>query len=146
MILNENNKNEEKLFRNKWSNKPVIIEVRSAHNYGGYSPDASLRKNFVKKTKRYPCYHLWASPAIHWNGDVSVCCNDWGRKALLGNIKKQTLHEIWNCEKLKQYRQYHLQGLYGKVPLCGRCDTWTMYENIFFNWQKKRRQYQNDKD
>jgi len=137
MIINEDNKNEEELFKNKWQNKSLIVEIRPAHNYGGYTPGVSFRKNIIKKTKQYPCYHLWLSPAIHWNGDVSICCNDWGRKALLGNIKTQTMHQIWNSEKLKQYRQYHLKGLYGKVPLCGKCDVWTMYEDIFFSWQKK---------
>lgn len=137
MIINEDNKNEEKLFRNKWRNKPVIIEVRPAHNYSGYTPSASFRKNVVRKIKRHPCYHLWLSPAIHWNGDVSICCGDWGRKTLLGNVGNQTMHQIWNSEKLKQYRQYHLKGLCEKVPLCGQCDVWTMYGDIFFGWQKK---------
>jgi len=137
MILNKNNKNEKKLFKDKWKNQPLIVEVRPAHNYGGYTPEVSFRKNVVKKIKRYPCYHLWLSPAIHWNGDVSICCDDWGRKALLGNVKNQTMHQIWNSEKIKQYRQYHLKGLYEKVPLCEKCDVWTMYEDIFFNWQKK---------
>ncbi|MFH0906930.1 MAG: radical SAM/SPASM domain-containing protein [bacterium] len=139
MIVNKNNKNEEKLFKNKWKNQPLIVEARPAHNYGGYTPEASFRKDIIKKTKRYPCYHLWLSPAIHWNGDVSVCCDDWGRKALLGNIKNQTIHQIWNSEKIKRYRQYHLKGLYEKVPLCGKCDVWTMYEDIFFDWQKKKK-------
>jgi len=137
MIVNKDNRDEVDLFKRKWKNKPLNVEIRPSHNYGGYVPDASLRKSSVKKTKRHPCYHLWLSPAIHWNGDFSICCNDWGRKSLLGNIKNQTVHQIWNSEELKQYRQYHLKGLYEKVPLCGKCDVWTMYEDIFFNWQKK---------
>jgi len=137
MILSEYNKNEEELFKNKWKNKPLIVEVRQAHNYGGYKPDVSLKKNIVRKTKRYPCYHLWLSPAIHWNGDVSICCDDWGRKTLLGNVKNQTIHQVWNSKKIKQYRQNHLRGIYEKVPLCEKCDVWTIYEDMFFNWQKK---------
>lgn len=137
MILNKDNKDTEKLFISKWKNKSVTTEVRPAHNYGGNKPDISLRKDVIKKTEKYPCYHLWFSPAVHWNGDVSICCNDWGRKALLGNIKNQTMHQIWNSKKIKQYRQYHLKGLYEKVPLCAKCDVWTMYEDIFFKWQKK---------
>jgi len=133
MILNEDNKNEEELFKNKWKNKPVILEIRQAHNCAGNKPDVSL----IKKTKKYPCYHLWFSPAIYWNGDISICCGDWNKKALLGNIKNQTMYQIWNSEKIKQYRQYHLKGLYGKMPLCAKCDIWTIYEDIFFNWQKK---------
>ncbi len=134
MVLSKDNINEKEIFKNKWKNKPVILEIRAAHNFGGYRPKSSLRKN---KTKRYPCYHLWLSPAIHWNGDVSICCDDWGKKTVLGNLKNQTMHQIWNSKKIKQYRKFHLKGDYHKVPLCEKCDVWTMYEDIFFNWQKK---------
>ena len=133
MILNKDNITEKKIFENKWKNKPIVLEIRAAHNFGGYCPEASLIK---KQTKRYPCYHLWLSPAIHWNGDVSICCDDWGRKTVLGNVKNQTMRQIWNSKKIKQYRKSHLKGNYHQVPLCEKCDVWTMYEDIFFNWQK----------
>lgn len=137
MVLNKDNINEKNVFESKWENKPVIVEVRTAHNFGGYSQESSLRKEQIKKIKRYPCYHLWLSPAIHWDGDVSICCDDWGRKTVIGNVKNQTIHQIWNSKRIKQYRQSHLKGKYNQVPLCQKCDVWTMYEDIFFNWQKK---------
>lgn len=134
MVLGKNNINEKKIFEDKWKNKPIVLEIRAAHNFGGNCPEASFIKD---KKKRYPCYHLWLSPAIHWNGDVSICCDDWGKKTVLGNIKNQTIQEIWNSKKIKQYRQSHLKGNYHQVPLCEKCDVWTMYEDIFFDWQKK---------
>lgn len=131
MIMSDINKGEEELFKNKWQNKNVNIEVKSLHNYGGYTPSSNARQKKISQIKRYACYHLWFSPAIHWNGDISICCNDWGRETLLGNANQQTIHEIWNSEKIKTYRKYHLEGAYGKVPLCGKCDVWSTYEDIF---------------
>jgi len=136
MIVNKDNQNEINLFKKKWKNKPLNVEVRPSHNYGGYVPRISLRRKSNKR-KRYPCYHLWFSPAIHWNGDFSICCNDYGRKALLGNTKDQSVYQIWNSKKLREYRRAHLKGRYHKVPLCQNCDVWTMYEDVFFKWQKK---------
>lgn len=137
MVIDKNNQGEEELFKSKWKNQPVIADVRPAHNFGGNMPDVSQRKEAVKKMKRYPCYHLWLSPAVHWNGDVSICCDDWGKKALIGNAHHQTIHQIWNSQKIKEYRKYHLKGEYDEIPLCSGCDVWTMYEDIFFNWQKR---------
>ncbi len=137
MVLNKDNFDEKKIFEKKWKNKPVISEIRDAHNFGGYSKEFSLRKGQTKKIKRYPCYHLWFSPAIHFNGDFSICCDDWGKKTVLGNVKNQTINQIWNSKKINQYRQAHMRGKYDKVPLCQGCDVWTMYQDIFFDWQKK---------
>lgn len=130
IIVSETNKEEGKIFEDKWKNKGVNVEVRPLHNYGGYTKiDSKNKQN--KKIKRYPCYHLWFSPAIHYNGDVSICCNDWGRVTHLGNAKKQTINEIWNSEKLKKFREHHRKHEYSKVPLCEECDVWSTYEDIF---------------
>lgn len=137
MIVNKNNAGEVEMFKNKWEDKGVKVEARPAHNYGGNVMNASYRENKVLRKKRHPCYHFWLSPAIHWNGDVSVCCNDWGRKALLGNVKTQTMNEIWNSEMLKKYRQEQMSGNYDIPSICKDCDVWTMYEDLFFWWQKK---------
>lgn len=134
MILNEDNFQEKKIFKEKWRDKKVIIEIRLAHNYGGNIKNNALRK--IPK-KRYPCYHLWLSPAIHWNGDLSICCNDYKRANVLGNVNQQTVNEIWNSPRLNGYRKLMLAGIYQKIPLCDKCDVWSIYHNIFFTWQKK---------
>jgi MoaA/NifB/PqqE/SkfB family radical SAM enzyme len=32
---------------------------------------------------------------IDWNGDAVLCCDDWSHKVILGNLKKQSIEEIW---------------------------------------------------
>ncbi len=133
MIVEKDTEKQTRQFLEKWRDKKVIVELRDMHNYGG-----NIDKTHVKKAKkRYPCYHLWLSPAIHWNGDVSICCDDYNRKALLGNIERQTMHQIWTGEKIKHYRKLHLQGKYNKIPVCENCDVWNIYSDLFFKWQKK---------
>lgn len=134
MIIDQETESQTGEFINKWRKKDVILEIRDKHNYGG-----NIRESRVKKNKkRYPCYHLWLSPAIHWNGDVSVCCNDYERKLVLGNVKNQTIHQIWTGSKIRHYRKLHLQGKYDQMPICDRCDVWNIYSDLFFGWQKKR--------
>jgi len=55
---------------------------------------------------------------VDWNGDVVLCCDDWNHSTVLGNLKKQTIEEIWKGEKLRKIREAHVKGEFYKVPLC----------------------------
>lgn len=135
MVVPNKNSEDVKIFRDRWRKYPITVDVRELHNYGG-----KIENNFSKSTpiKRYPCYHLWFSPGIAWDGEVSICCDDLERQAVIGDIKKSTMSEIWQGDKLKEYRKYHLRGEYHKIPVCKNCDIWKTYPDIFFNWQKNK--------
>lgn len=126
--------NEADIFKKKWQNESVIVEVRPAHNYGGNVPYGEDRD---EKKKRWPCYHLWLSPAVHWNGDFSVCCDDYARKAVLGNTKDKSINELWNSPILNIWRQAQLKGDFKCPGICENCNVWTMYNDIWFDWQKR---------
>lgn len=136
MVVPDKDSNDVKIFRNKWSKYPVAVDVRELHNYGGKIDNRVVSKS--KIIKRYPCYHLWFSPGISWDGEVSICCDDLERQAVIGDIKKTTLSEIWQNNILKKYRKYHLSGEYHKIPVCKNCDIWKTYPDIFFKWQKRK--------
>jgi radical SAM protein with 4Fe4S-binding SPASM domain len=59
---------------------------------------------------------------IDWNGDVVLCCDDWNHSTVLGNLKEQTIEEIWNGEKLRNIRKAHINGEFYKVRLCSECN------------------------
>ncbi|NIR51796.1 hypothetical protein GWO43_24775 [candidate division KSB1 bacterium] len=48
-----------------------------------------------------PFWRAW----ILWNGDMVLCCVDWERTTVFGNIHKQSIKEIWNNDAYKSYRQ-----------------------------------------
>ncbi len=133
MIVDKDTEYQAEEFLQKWKSKGVIAEIRNMHNYGGNVKLGDLQS----KGKRYPCYHLWLAPIILWNGDFVVCCADYGRKSLMGNIKNQTINEIWKGEKMQKYRKAHLAGKYDQVSPCNNCDVWNIYSDLFFKWQKK---------
>ena len=63
--------------------------------------------------------------AIDKDGEASICVRfDPKRLGVIGNVKKQTLEEIWNCNKRKEWFNYHIQGRREKVPLCSYCHFW----------------------
>lgn len=133
MIVDKKEKEKIKNFQNKWRLFPVRVEIREPHNFGG---KINL-KEIKKDKKRYPCYHLWFSPGINFDGDFSICCCDLFKEGVAGNLSNETVSKIWKGENILKYRNYHLKGEYDKIPLCKNCDVWKTYPDIFFKWQKK---------
>lgn len=133
MVVPKDKGEEINSFRQKWKDYPVIVDIREPHNFGGRVGDKKS-----DNIKRYPCYHLWYSPGINWDGQVSICCCDTLKEEIIGNVKDEKLSDIWKGEKLKKYREYHLSGQYDKIPLCKDCNVWSSYPDIFFKRQKKK--------
>lgn len=61
-----------------------------------------------EQAKTIPCHYPWTSMYISPNGDVKHCCNTNLTK--LGNLKTQTVDEIWNGKLYKQVRKKIYEG------------------------------------
>ncbi len=63
--------------------------------------------------------------AINSKGEVSICVRfDPKRLGVIGNAAQDSLEDIWNSPKRKQWLEYHKQGRRDKVPLCSYCHFW----------------------
>lgn len=63
--------------------------------------------------------------AINKDGYVSICVRfDPKRLGVLGNIKEQSLSEIWNCSQRREWLELHKQGKRDQIPLCSYCHFW----------------------
>ena len=75
------------------------------------------------KKKRPPCAGLWNTPMVHVNGSVTTCCLDEGMANCLGNLKENTLNEIWNGKKINEWRMAQIEGKFDESgPLCSTCN------------------------
>ena len=78
------------------------VELDGFTNRGG-NVDVNVDK--IKKFKNNKCFLPFYKLVIDWNGDVLVCCEDWGRKSRSSlNINTHTLEEIWFSDELQKYR------------------------------------------
>jgi radical SAM protein with 4Fe4S-binding SPASM domain len=116
-----------KIMIRNFTNIPVPgtwrCENKQYHNFGGNV------KSDIKTSHRYPCYHLWLSPMIAWNGDILLCCNDPEHKTKLGNINEVSLAEIWQEDALlDDIRIGQKNGTY--VGICKDCNVWQTYKSI----------------
>lgn len=71
------------------------------------------------------CPYPFYSFSINSDGLVSVCFLDWGRKLTVGDVKKQTVREIWDGKPMRSYRKMFLEGNRMKHPVCGGCGQMT---------------------
>jgi radical SAM protein with 4Fe4S-binding SPASM domain len=58
---------------------------------------------------------------IGYNGDVLLCCMDWRRQVVLGNVRRQTLREVWHGERYREYRRLQAQHRSHDLDLCRDC-------------------------
>ena len=67
------------------------------------------------------CPYIFYSISVNADGLVSSCFLDWGRKLLVGDVREQSLKDIWNSDALNALRHQHLEGRRKENPVCGSC-------------------------
>jgi radical SAM protein with 4Fe4S-binding SPASM domain len=73
-------------------------------------------------TMAFPCPQLWQRLVVGWNGNIYMCCGDNVGLTVLGDAKKDKLHEIWHGEKLKKIRELQKNYEFGKISSCKACE------------------------
>lgn len=122
----ENNKNEAKEFQRFWKDKCDFISI--------YPADSRESNKFVginyKKLKPYPCFNPKRITVLS-NGKVTLCCIDMDGGIVLGDLKKQSLKEIFNSKRYKEIYESQLKREC-KIPLCLGCSKY--YLDSAFSW------------
>ncbi len=98
----------------------ALDKLYGSEEKGKEANAAYLEQALYKKRKvcRYPFTHM----TVRSNGDVVVCCTDWSRDTLVGNILDNTLEEIWNSKKLYDFRCMQLKTKGAHHALCATCE------------------------
>lgn len=115
-VETEKNRHEKTDFIKQWKGKVDSINISSYHNWAG-GLGASR-----KDSRQLPCLRIWQTFTVLCNGDVALCCMDYDGAVKLGNIKDNTIYEIFNGKKLQKLREAHLKGDFEKIPICKNCE------------------------
>lgn len=67
------------------------------------------------------CPYVFYSFSINSDGSASVCFLDWSRKLIIGDVKKESVKDIWNGEKLLNYQKMFLMKKRKEHPICSNC-------------------------
>lgn len=76
--------------------------------------------------ERAPCRWLYASLMILQDGTVTMCGADWDAHAPLGNVRDQTIADIWHGAELARRRRAHEDGRFADVGPCATCNDWRL--------------------
>lgn len=87
---------------------------------GGQAPNKKNAK-YVKEICLLPYRMLVIRPT----GEVSLCCNDALGKYTLGDVRKQSIQEVWNSEEYVRVRKEMFVNGRKNLMLCKNCDTRT---------------------
>jgi radical SAM protein with 4Fe4S-binding SPASM domain len=87
-------------------------------------PDGTFR---IKNRLLNHCWKLWHACVITWDGKVVPCCFDKDAKYRLGDLRQNSLSEVWQSEAYHQFRQKLLLGR-REIDICTNCtegcETW----------------------
>jgi radical SAM protein with 4Fe4S-binding SPASM domain len=67
------------------------------------------------------CPEVFGKVSVDWDGQISACCSDYDRGMIIGDIKKDSLYNIFHGEKIKKYREILRKREFEKIPHCSRC-------------------------
>ncbi len=90
-------------------------------NRGGMLENAEYKISPIKKKLDKKCFYPSYKFFLDYNGDVLMCSHDWGKKNVLGNLKKNKLLDIWLSDKTNEARKKLNLGDRSLSP-CNVCD------------------------
>lgn len=134
-ILTFENQCEKEAFIKKWENKGVKISIQCLYTWANQMSELKKMSDYLSPMiakSRVPCADLWYKMAIHWDGHVSRCCFDWSFDSCVGDVKKDSVFDVWNSAQMRNLRKQHCKADYAGI--CKNCDAWATeeeYDTLF---------------
>lgn len=94
---------------------PLVNRAGNVKNFD----DLNYRPLSAKPVRT--CELVYQKMYIAWNGDVLLCCMDWRRHVVLGNVRNETIRQIWHGEAYRRYRRLQEQQRINELELCNAC-------------------------
>ena len=82
------------------------------------------------QTNIAPCTQLWKWMVVYWDGSVVLCCADMFSQAIVGDLKSNSIVEVWNGPKMKGHRDQMIDRKRFDLPICQDCDIHLSWHNL----------------
>lgn len=121
-VVSRINEHEVEDFKAFWNENGVNVKIRPKVSWAGLVDATNLQDN--EQIVRKPCYWLMRTINICADGLVAFCSVDVHCRVCCGDVKTQSIKEIWQGE-LKNYRRMHKEGRFAELPeMCRECADW----------------------
>lgn len=116
------NHHEVDAFIEFWQGKADAIYVREYHQHNNLvGPKGRVRTRDLPY--RHPCVFPFERVVISYAGLVRFCCFDWESRHSMGDVRRQTLEDIWQGAGYRRLREQHIAGTFDH-PFCLPCTDW----------------------
>jgi radical SAM protein with 4Fe4S-binding SPASM domain len=78
----------------------------------------------VKNSLDNHCWRMWSGCVVTWDGLVVPCCFDKDASHRVGDLKKQSLQEIWNGPEYRHFREKLFKSR-KEIDICANCSEGT---------------------
>ena len=120
-------------YKNCW--EPIVDKI----NFIADQIRQTDEKDFIRDPD-YVCQSPWQRMCIDFEGRVVQCHADYLEKNILGDVRKQSLYEIWHGEPFNRVRKLQKNKQSFKLEPCKECsDTGKMEEVIIDIGDKKQK-------
>ncbi len=118
MVRMKENAGEVEQFVEMW--KPYVDDIRitdvTDRGQGG-----ELAVGDQVAVGRQRCPQPWQRMMVSPNGEVVPCCADWHKEWVIGDVKTQSLKEIWHGPKMEAMRRVQREMRLDDVSPCKTC-------------------------
>jgi hypothetical protein len=104
-----------------WRSRGVASKYTTLENRGGNIRDAETFSRTRAMSTYTTCTRLFKQAYIMFNGDLVLCCVDYSRKQVLGNVTDSSVYQVWNGSVAREIRRRYLAHEFDGLPLCGDC-------------------------
>ena len=91
--------------RRFWKRLGVRVSVAPMENRGGTVVSEGLTEAM---RPFWECRRPFNTLVIAFDGTVPLCCVDFTRQTVIGNVKDSTIHDVWNGERMMAIRRAFL--------------------------------------
>lgn len=67
------------------------------------------------------CPEVFDKISVNWDGTVTACCMDSENMMIIGDVRENTIEEIWKCDQLTHYREMLAEMRHDELDLCKSC-------------------------
>jgi len=129
------NKDEDILGQAKarWPEASVSIRDVVAGRVNKSIEDIEVKKRDFENRKE--CIQASARLVFDWKGVAQVCCVDTGSKLQIGDIREQSIYEIFNSEKAKKIRKSLKDKSAFNLEPCKSCSSYESYKGYSHPWK-----------
>jgi radical SAM protein with 4Fe4S-binding SPASM domain len=95
---------------------------RSDHVSAGFPLERwDTYNNKIHSKINDPCENLWDRMYVWFDGKVNPCDADYKSYLSYGNVKEQSISEIWNNKIIEKTRNFHLDKDRKTIDPCNKC-------------------------